>query len=178
MLSMSTLRTSCIVAGLLIAGASQAATFSVSLPAYDGAGVNGATETIGTFNLGLPAGQSVLGATISGFFGNASEPSTAAQEIYADGVKVATCVYGSDCWSNVDSPLPWSYTFTGSELGIFADGQVVLTDKQTDCCVIRLGETTLSGTFGSTPAVPEPSTYALMLAGLGALAWVSRRRAV
>jgi hypothetical protein len=26
------------------------------------------------------------------------------------------------------------------------------------------------------PAVPEPSTYALMLAGLGAVAFVARRR--
>lgn len=30
--------------------------------------------------------------------------------------------------------------------------------------------------FSTTPPVPEPSTYALMLAGLGAVAWVRRRR--
>lgn len=30
--------------------------------------------------------------------------------------------------------------------------------------------------FSTTPPIPEPSTYALMLAGLGAVAWAQRRR--
>jgi hypothetical protein len=30
--------------------------------------------------------------------------------------------------------------------------------------------------FGSVPVIPEPSTYALMLAGLGAVAFMARRR--
>lgn len=174
-----TLRIAGLVSGLLLAGASHAT--QLTLPEYDGNGVVGATETIGTFDLGLPAGQSVISATISGFFGNSTSPSTAAQEIYADGVKVATCAYGADCWSNIDQPLPWSYTFTGAQLdpfkGLFADGKIVLTDTQTDCCVIRLGTTTLDFTTGPTPAVPEPGTYLMMLGGLAAMAWVSRRRA-
>ncbi len=174
---MSMLRASCVATCMLAAGASQAGTLTSTLPSYDGDGVVGATETIGTFDFSVPAGQSVIGATISGFFGHALTPSTAAQEIYADNVLVATCVYLADCWTNEEAPLPWSYTFTGAELGIFADGQVVLTDKQTDCCIIRLSETTLQVFTDTTPAVPEPETYALMLGGLAVVAWAARRRA-
>lgn len=170
----SLIRASCLAATVLAASASQAGTFSSKLPAFDGAGNTGVTETIGTFLLTLTPGESVVSATISGFFGNVNSSSTAAQEIYADGIKVATCAYKAACWSNLDDPIPWSYTFAADQFGIFADGKVVLTDKQTNCCVIHLDETTLSGI---TAAVPEPETYALMLGGLGALAWVSRRRA-
>lgn len=175
MSSMSMLRASCLATCLLAAGASQAGTITATLPSYDGNGVVGAKETIGTFSFSVPAGQLVTGATISGFFGNTWASSTAAQEIYADGILVATCVYDADCWNNVDNPLPWSHTFTGSELGIFGDGSVKLEDLQTDCCVIRLGETTLVVTTAA--AVPEPETYALMLGGLAVLAWAARRRA-
>nr|WP_198320920.1 PEP-CTERM sorting domain-containing protein [Azohydromonas aeria] len=30
--------------------------------------------------------------------------------------------------------------------------------------------------FSAVPGVPEPSTYALMLAGVGLVGWVARRR--
>jgi hypothetical protein len=39
------------------------------------------------------------------------------------------------------------------------------------------GYTTFGTNDGLTAAVPEPETYALMLAGLGAIGFVARRRA-
>ena len=41
---------------------------------------------------------------------------------------------------------------------------------------LRVNELTFAATGSITPAVPEPETYALMLAGLGAIAMLARRR--
>lgn len=177
MSSISALRALGLAVGMLVTSASQAGNLSVTLPEYNGNGVTGATETVGTFTFSVPTGQTVIGATISGFFGNSVAASTAAADIYADGIKVATCVYQAACWKNQTAPLAWSYTFAATDLGIFADGNVVLTALQSKGVAIRLGETTLSLVTQALPAVPEPSTYALMLGGLAAMAWVSRRRA-
>jgi hypothetical protein len=35
---------------------------------------------------------------------------------------------------------------------------------------------TIVSTGATVSPIPEPQTYALMLAGLGAIAWISRRR--
>lgn len=140
----SMLRTVWLAVCLISAGVCHAGTYSITLPEYNGNGVVGATETIGTFAVVIPPGETLVSAVISGYFGNSESPSTAAQKIYAGGVNVATCIQGSDCWNNLNSPLPWSYTFSTTELSNLSNKGVALTDTQTDCCVIRLGATTLT----------------------------------
>lgn len=58
----------------------------------------------------------------------------------------------------VDGSLS-TYTQLGDTIGLPADARMRIT----------VG-------FASTPPVPEPETYALMLAGLGLVAWTARRR--
>lgn len=174
---MSVPRATALVISLLAAGVSQAATntTTVTLPAYTGAGVNNKTETVGTFLFNLPAGESIVSAVLSGFWGNSGQYTTAGQLVYADGLQVASCASGDTCWAAKSSPMAWSYTFTANQFSALLDGQLTLTDKQIACCQIRLGATTL--TIETAPAVPEPETYAMMLVGLAAVAWVSRRKA-
>lgn len=178
MSSISTLRASCFAVCLAAAGVGQASTFSLpKLPEYSNPLAVGISAEIGTFSLTLLPGESVTSATITGFFGNSKSDSTSGVDIYADNVKIASCVsldvLEEGCSMNFSGhPLSWSHTFSGKELDIFADGKVVLTALSTDCCVVRLGETELHG----VAAVPEPETYALILSGLASLAWVQRRR--
>ena len=152
--------------------ASQAATYTSTLPEFNGDGSLG-TVTVGTFLFSIPGTETITGATIDGQFGNSSVSSTAVQDVFADGIAVASCpTTSSFCWTT--GPEAWSFTFAPVDFGIFADGSVILTDNQTDCCVIRLGESTL--TITTVGAIPEPETYAMMLAGLGLLGFVAGRR--
>lgn len=67
-------------------------------------------------------------------------------------------------WSIVATdPNAWDFNLL--HVNAFLDGQSI---KLESC--VRGSE------CGPTPPIPEPSTYALMLAGLGVVGWMARRR--
>ena len=79
---------------------------------------------IGAFSFTIPTGESVIGGTISGTFGNDDVPdtteSTAPSDYYIDNntIEVASCddsLTGAACDTS-SAPTSWSYTLTASDL--------------------------------------------------------------
>jgi hypothetical protein len=82
----------------------------------------------------------------------------------------------------------YSHTFTAAELGLPGDGNQLMSDyvqfTATDGTKITslsfdnnpTNDAFESANFSITPSVPEPQTYALLLAGLGAVVFVAKRR--
>lgn len=66
--------------------------------------------------------------------------------------------------------MPQIYTFTASGTSATIRFSTFGLDRTAQY------DTRIDNVILSTAAVPEPETYALLLAGLGVLAWVARRR--
>ena len=81
-------------------------------------------------------------------------------------------------WMMEGSPSSWSH-FIGISWFYPVGGQLTL-NLTPDTLVYHAGvdnsDPAVRYSVGSVGAVPEPQTYALMLAGIGALAFVARRR--
>ena len=137
--------------------------------------------SIGTFTFTIPSGEKVIGATISGTFGDQNaEPSTALTDLYVlnNTFQVGACdFYSSPCATGTldGSLVPWSHTFDGGELlkltPDFAAGYLDFTAVQNSFGVIIVGTPSLDIQVAKTP---EPS-YVLALAG-GLLAMAGWRR--
>ena len=123
---------------------------------------------VGTYNFSV-YGPSIVSATISGQWGNSLSGTTAHNEMWLDGVKLAdTHDYSPDPYYNT---VPWSYVFAPAEYPVLADGIAELHTIQTSEYHVRLGETTLR-----IETIPAPGAVLIGSIGVGLVGWLRRRR--
>lgn len=141
--------------------------------------------SIGTFSFAIPAGEVVMGASISGTFGDVNLGTTALTDLFVMGgnIEVAECdatgggtIFPPCATGTVDGSLvPWSYTFTSTDLSNLASNFSAGT----------LDFTAVQNGFGSvvvgTPVLdiqvsPEPGTIVTLAGGLLALAALRLRK--
>lgn len=165
--------------GLLSAVPAQATILNITpIGEFDGPSTNGVypqpSLTIGTFTYTIPAGDVITSASVSGFFGTTYSPSTALENLYVAGVKVASCSSESDpCWADPSGvQTAWSYTFTPAQFAALQSGSAVYSVVQTGDYYVESGVTTLSINVSTTP---EPATVALLGGGLALLPFLRRK---
>ena len=133
---------------LSVVAADQASTVTSTVPAYNGAFLPAGpfpqpAVTVGTFTYAVPAGEVIVGAMISGHFGNSVLPNSSGVDVFLNGVLVGRCVRLAACY--VGAGASWSHTFSSSEArSLLGSGSAVLTAVQTSESVIRLAPTTLT----------------------------------
>jgi hypothetical protein len=115
------------------------------------------------FTWELDPGEFVRDAVLAGGFGNSKGVAHPETVVWADKRLVAR--YPSSVYPAI-FPMPWTYRFSRDELHLFDDQKLIM---ETDVLSrgspgIFLAETRL--TLETDYAVPEPSTVALLLAGL------------
>jgi hypothetical protein len=137
-----------VMAAVVGASAGQAGVYTSTIPAYNGSGFSEAgpfpqpAVTVGTFTYAIPPGETIVGATISGHFGNSVVPNSAGADVYLNGVLVGRCVRFGACYFGLGAA--WSHTFGFEARSLLAGGSAVLTVVQTSEFVIRLAPTTLT----------------------------------
>ena len=131
-----------------------------------------------TFNLnGTPDSITVIPPSAAGFVNGGTGPFT--NPSFGSFTNAIVCST-PPCAPSGPNPGPLAFEVLGSGItvGSFtnnADGWIFAADVLLKDNIGNLSG--LTGTIGNgVPAIPEPETYAMMLAGLGLLGFVARRR--
>jgi hypothetical protein len=139
---------------LAAAGVAQATVYTSTLPEFSSAGYTPAgpfprpAVTVGTFSYSIPAGEQIVGATISGRFGNSLSGTSAGADLYLNGWPVGQCIRFGPCYFQGAS---WSQTFSWLAWPLLGHGSAVLTVVQTSEFFVRLAPTTLTIVTRSSP---------------------------
>jgi hypothetical protein len=82
--------------------------------------------------------------------------------------------------TGVSFTQPWTYTLTGGDTVLYGDGTYRIDAFTAQALPAKLTFSlrpeTLTFTTDLTAGVPEPATWALMIAGFGGMGWALRRR--
>lgn len=133
---------------------------------------------VGTFIFALPPGANITSATIGGTYGTALfSTSTAGFDIDVDGTVVTGCApLAATCWATGAPLRAFSVALPSSGFAALLDGQAALRIIQTNQTVVRYGSPTLTIDYNMGGAVPEPASWAMMIAGFGMIGGAMRRR--
>lgn len=134
-----------------------------------------------TFTYTLPPGQHIAEARINGTWGSSSLSSTAPVDVYLEGRRVARCLVGQPCWSQLTTSA-WNGNsgFLLSHVGVsfadpavralFEDGTATLSVVQNDVVSASISNMRL------TLYLPEPEASSMGWAGLLGLVGLGRLR--
>lgn len=137
--------------------------------------------TIGNFSFSIPTGDTVIGGTISGTFGDENYSTSALADLYVlDGtIEVGECdSYTDPCAAGTEdgSLVPWTYTFDDTDLSNlasdFSSGSLDFTAVQNSFGTTVVGTPTLD----LQVATPEPASIFTLAGGLLAFAAWRRRK--
>ena len=130
---------------------------------------------IGTFNYAIAPGSSITSAFLEGTYGTSTvSSSTASFNASVDGNTAFTVcgLNAMNCYFSGQAYRSFSIALSSATFASLLDGSASLRLIQTSNVSIRYGTPTLRIV---TAAVPEPSTWAMMLIGFGGAGAMLRR---